>query len=68
MQARANATCPDAVRGVVAATFESPSATFDSVVTNLNLCGIPPYIVDGGLQVLQQELGELFSLPSRCIA
>ena len=44
------------MRALIAATYEAPSATFDSVVTGLDLCGIPEYITAGGLPVLQQEL------------
>ena len=58
---RANPDCPASVRSLLTATIESPSATYDSVVSGLGLCGIPDYIVQGGLPILRQELNMIIA-------
>ena len=46
--ARANASCPDAVRAMLGATIGAPGVTKADITTNLNMCApLPQYMQDG---------------------
>jgi len=57
--ARASAGCPDAVRGMLAATLAVASKA--AMVSNLNLClPLPAYLEAGDAQLLKDELSMVF--------
>ena len=60
--ARANASCPDAVRAMLGATIGAPGVTKAEIVAGLNMCApLPQYMQDGDTQLLVDEVSMVAS-------
>ena len=60
--ARANASCPDAVRSLLAATIGAPGVTKAQITQGLNMCApLPQYMQDGDAQLLVDEVSMVVS-------
>ena len=60
--ARANASCPDAVRHMLGATLGAPGVTKADITSKLNLCApLPEYMQDGDVQLLIDEVSMVAS-------
>ena len=60
--ARANASCPDAVRAMLAATIGAPGVTKEQIVAGLDMCApLPQYMQDGDAQLLVDEVSMVVS-------